>query len=141
MDNLKPPSRSYCMSLIRSKDTKPEMIVRSLVHQMGYRYSLHKKDLPGQPDIVLTHHHKIIFVHGCFWHRHKCKRGQVRPKTNSKYWHQKIAGNVQRDRVNILALKKLGWKILVIWECQTRDTEKLVTKLKGFLRLFKDNNQ
>ena len=121
------------MSLIRSTNTNPEMIIRSLVHQRGYRYTLHKRNLPGQPDIVLPRHRKIIFVHGCFWHMHQCRYGKVIPKTHNKYWQAKRQGNVARDRKNIKELKARGWKILVVWECQTRNLPKLSAKLKTFL--------
>ena len=121
------------MSQIRSRNTKPEMIVRSLVHRMGFRYSLHRKDLPGKPDIVLTRHKKIIFVHGCFWHMHKCRYGRVTPKTNAKFWQSKRQGNVDRDKRNLKELRKLGWKILIVWECQTRDIDKLTKRLNRFL--------
>ena len=133
MDNLSAEQRSYCMSLIRSTNTNPEIIVRSLIHQLGYRYALHKRNLPGQPDIVLTRHKKIIFVHGCFWHMHKCRYGKVIPQTHRKYWQTKRLGNVTRDRKNIKELKTLGWKILIIWECQTRNISKLTTMLYRFL--------
>jgi len=125
--------RSYNISQIRSKNTSPEMIVRSLVHRMGYRYSLHRKDLPGNPDIVLTRHSKIIFVHGCFWHMHRCRYGSVKPTTNVKFWQSKREGNASRDKRNIRKLRREGWKVLVIWECQIRNTEKLINKLEKFL--------
>ena len=96
------------------------MIVRSFIHSMGYRFSLHRKNLPGKPDIVLPHHKKIILVHGCFWHMHNCKNGRAKPETRTKFWQDKRAGNKERDRRNILALKKLGWEVLVVWECQVR---------------------
>jgi DNA mismatch endonuclease (patch repair protein) len=134
MDNLTKKQRSHCMSLIRSADTKPEMIVRSLVHQMGYRYSLHKKNLPGQPDIVLARHHKIILVHGCFWHMHCCRYGRVKPKTNTKYWEKKRSGNVIHHRKAVKMLRDLGWDVFVIWECQTRDPKKLIPRLQTFLK-------
>lgn len=134
MDNLSSKQRSYCMSHIQAKDTKPEKIVRSIVHRMGYRYSLHKKKLPGHPDIVLSCHRKIIFVHGCFWHMHKCRFGKVVPKTNNKYWQTKRQGNVERDKKNIKELKKLGWKVLIIWECQAREPEKLSKRIREFLK-------
>jgi len=125
--------RSYNMSQIKCKNTKPEIIVRSFVHRMGYRYSLHRRDLPGHPDMVLTRHSKIIFIHGCFWHMHKCRYGRVTPATNTKFWQTKREGNVARDNRNIRKLRKDGWKILVIWECQTRNSEKLISKLRKFL--------
>jgi DNA mismatch endonuclease (patch repair protein) len=125
--------RSYNMSKIRNKNTKPEIIVRSIVHRMGYRYSLHRKDLSGRPDMVLTKHRKIIFVHGCFWHMHKCRYGSVIPKTNKKFWKLKRQGNVDRDKRNLRKLRREGWKVLVIWECQIRNSEKLINKLEKFL--------
>ena len=125
--------RSYNMSQIKCRNTKPEIIVRSLVHRMGYRYALHRKDLPGHPDIVLTRHRKIIFVHGCFWHMHKCRYGRVIPATNAKFWQSKREGNVARDKRNLRKLRKDGWKVLVIWECQTRHPEKVSKKLAHFL--------
>ncbi len=109
------------------------MIVRSLVHRMGYRYDLHRKDQPGKPDIVLTRHKKVIFVHGCFWHIHNCKYGKVKPVTNTEFWKTKREGNVARDKRNLKKLRKDGWKVLIIWECQTKDREKLRTKLEKFL--------
>jgi len=125
--------RSFNMSRIRNKNTRPEMIVRSLVHQMGYRYALHRKDLLGKPDLVLTRHRKIIFVHGCFWHMHKCRYGSVTPATNTKFWRTKREGNVARDKRNLRKLRKDGWKVLVIWECETRNSAKLISKLRKFL--------
>jgi len=133
VDVLTKKQRSFNMSRIRGKNTKPEMIVRSLVHQMGYRYSLHKKNLLGQPDIVLTRYRKIIFVHGCFWHIHKCRYGKVVPKTRKKFWQTKRQDNIARDRKNIRELKKVGWKVLVVWECQTWNLQKLTKKLRCFL--------
>ena len=133
MDVHSPSRRSYNMSRIRGKDTKPEMIVRSMVHRMGFRYRLHQKNLPGKPDIVLARHCKIIMVHGCFWHMHNCRYGRVTPKTNKKFWKIKREGNVERDRKNIKQLRRLGWKVLVIWECQTRKIDKLTKKLHNFL--------
>lgn len=109
------------------------ILARSIVHRMGYRYALHRKDLTGQPDMVLTKHHKIIFVHGCFWHMHKCRYGRVTPATNTKFRQTKREGNVIRDKRNLRKLRKNGWKVLVVWECQTRNSEKLVSKLRKFL--------
>ena len=125
--------RSYNMSRIRSTNTKPEMIVRSQVHRMGYRFRLHQKDLPGKPDLVLKRHKKIIFVHGCFWHMHNCKYGSVTPQTNTQFWQKKRKSNVQRDRKNITQLKKQGWNVLVIWECQTKDKLLLMKLLSDFM--------
>jgi DNA mismatch endonuclease (patch repair protein) len=125
--------RSYNMSQIHSKDTRPEIVVRSMVHRMGYRYRLHKKELPGKPDLVLARHRKIIFVHGCFWHMHNCRYGKVVPQTNVKFWQKKRLGNVARDKRNIRKLRTAGWKVLVVWECQARDTRQLIKKLESFL--------
>jgi DNA mismatch endonuclease, patch repair protein len=135
VDVLTKIQRSYNMSRIRNKNTKPEIIVRSIVHGMGFRYRLHNKNLPGKPDIVLTRHKKIIFVHGCFWHMHKCKYGKVKPATNATFWENKRSGNRERDKRNIKALKKLGWDVLVIWECELKKSpEKTEKKIINFLR-------
>ncbi|OHB44581.1 MAG: very short patch repair endonuclease [Planctomycetes bacterium GWC2_45_44] len=133
MDVHSQQQRSFNMSKIRDKNTKPEMIVRSIVHRMGFRFSLHNKKLPGKPDIVLSRHKKIIFVHGCFWHIHNCKYGKVKPATNADFWTNKRQGNAARDKENIRKLKQLGWRVLVIWECQIRKPEKAVNSIKRFL--------
>jgi len=125
--------RSWIMSRVRGKDTSPEMIVRSLVHRLGYRFRLHRKDLPGKPDLTFPSRRKVIFVHGCFWHGHDCLRGDRKPKSNVEYWRNKIRRNNQRDEVNQQRLKELGWDFLVIWECQIKDQEKLKTILVDFL--------
>jgi DNA mismatch endonuclease (patch repair protein) len=132
-DVLTAAQRHFNMSRIRSKDTRPEMIVRRLVHQMGYRYRLHCATMPGKPDLVLPKHHKIIFVHGCYWHMHRCRYGQVVPKTNTAFWQNKRLGNVKRDKRNIAILKHEGWRVLVIWECWTRDHNGLKARLTAFL--------
>ncbi len=106
--------RSFNMSRIKGKDTKPELVIRSFVHGLGYRFRLHRKDLPGKPDIVLPRHKKIIFVHGCFWHMHKCRFGKVKPKTNAEFWETKRLSNVKRDRENLAKLKYLTWKVLIV---------------------------
>jgi DNA mismatch endonuclease (patch repair protein) len=133
VDVLTRKQRSFNMSQIRGRDTKPEMVVRKLVHSLGYRYRLHVRKLVGCPDIVLARHRKLIFVHGCFWHMHKCRYGKVKPATNKDFWRSKREGNVTRDKRNIRKLRKDGWKVLVIWECQTRNSEKLINKLSKFL--------
>jgi DNA mismatch endonuclease (patch repair protein) len=132
-DVLTPEQRRLNMSRIRNKDTRPEMIVRSMVHHMGYRYRLHNAKLPGKPDLTLTRHRKVIFVHGCFWHKHRCRYGRVVPKTNAVFWEQKRQSNVERDKRNIAALRRQGWQVLVIWECWTRDPESLKLRLTAFL--------
>jgi DNA mismatch endonuclease (patch repair protein) len=134
VDVLTPKQRSFNMSQIRNKDTRPEILVRSIVHRLGYRYALHRKDLPGHPDLVLTRRHKIIFVHGCFWHMHKCRYGRVKPATNVDFWRAKRQGNVARDKKNLRKLRKDGWKVLVVWECWTRDTAALKERLVRFLK-------
>lgn len=125
--------RSFNMSQIRSKNTSPEIIVRSIIHRMGYRFSLHRSNLPGHPDIVLVKHKKIIFVHGCFWHMHKCSYGKVVPKTHKKFWQDKRTRNVERDKRHLKKLRQLGWKVLVVWECQICNIPKLTHTLKKFL--------
>ena len=132
-DVLTPEQRKYNMSRIRNKDTRPEMIVRSEVHRMGFRYKLHNSTLPGKPDLVLKRHNKIIFVHGCFWHMHKCKYGIVKPKTNAEFWENKRLGNVKRDKKIIRELKTNGWQVLIVWECWTKDIYFLKKKLAAFL--------
>ena len=133
VDVLTPQQRSFNMSRIRSRDTRPEMIVRSIVHGMGFRYRLHKKDLPGKPDLVLVRHRKIIDVHGCFFHMHDCSYGKVVPATNSEFWRNKRESNLNRDRRNMKLLKKAGWQVLIVWECQTRHVDSLKETLSRFL--------
>jgi len=132
-DVLTKKQRSFNMSQIRNKDTHPEILVRSIVHRLRYRYTLHSKDLPGHPDMVLTRHRKIIFIHGCFWHMHKCRYGKVKPTTNVDFWRAKREGNVARDKKNLRKLRKDGWKVLVVWECWTRDIPRLEARLRAFL--------
>jgi len=121
------------MSRIRGKDTSPEKIVRSLVFSMGYRYRLHDRTLPGTPDLVFKRRRKVIFVHGCFWHMHDCRYGQVRPRANAAFWDAKRNRNVQRDQENLTALKATGWTTLVIWECETKNAQALEKKIREFL--------
>ncbi|WP_343225592.1 very short patch repair endonuclease [Oricola nitratireducens] len=135
--HLVDPARSAQMARVRGKDTKPEMVVRRLVHAMGYRYRLHRKDLPGKPDLVFPRLRKIIQVHGCFWHQHPdpaCRRARI-PKTRREFWVPKLEGNARRDIENERALQKLGWDVLVVWECETTPSrrEELVWKLEEFL--------
>jgi DNA mismatch endonuclease, patch repair protein len=113
------------MAAIRDRNTKPEMRVRTLLHSLGYRFRLHSKILPGKPDIVLPKHKTIIFVHGCFWHCHNCRWGTVVPKTRAEFWSNKRQGNVERDGKKKAALEALGWRVMTIWECQTRELEGL----------------
>jgi DNA mismatch endonuclease (patch repair protein) len=122
------------MQRIRKTNTKPEMIVRRLVHAMGYRYRLHQSKLPGSPDMVLARHRKVILVHGCFWHRHDCADGRKLPRSKPEYWGPKLEGNRRRDKLSVALLHKLGWGVLVVWECETRDSGQLKKTLAGFLR-------
>ncbi len=121
--------RSLNMSKIRSKDTKPELKVRRILHKLGYRYRLHRKDLPGKPDIVLAKHKAVVFVNGCFWHRHPDWREASRPKTNSRYWEDKLNRNVERDVSNYSLLKQQDWKVIVFWECELDHSVKSNTAL------------
>ena len=135
LDPLTVRERSELMSRIRSKDTKPEMRVRQLVHGMGYRYRLHASELPGRPDLVFRPRRKVVFVHGCFWHRHEgCSRNRI-PKSPERrgFWRDKLNGNARRDRLNQAALREMGWGVLVIWECETRDLDRLATRVRAFL--------
>lgn len=137
LDPLTVRERSERMSRVRSKDTKPEMRVRRLVHGLGYRYRLHARDLPGRPDLVFRPRCKVIFVHGCFWHRHEgCSRNRI-PKSPERrqFWRDKLDGNVRRDRRNQAALREMGWDVLVIWECETKgESERLIDRIRAFLR-------
>jgi DNA mismatch endonuclease (patch repair protein) len=126
--------RSEIMSRIKGKDTKPERLVRSLLHRMGYRFRLHVSDLRGKPDVVLARHRKVIFVNGCFWHGHQACRKKNPPKTNKKFWSQKILGNMRRDKLTRSELRKKGWRTLTIWECDTGNIEKIVSKLDSFMK-------
>ena len=122
------------MSKIRSKDTKPELRVRRALHARGFRYRLHRRDLPGNPDIVLARFQACIFVHGCFWHGHEGCPDATSPKTNEDYWRSKITRNRERDHESQTALKNIGWKVLVIWECETRTMEKLEKTMENVAR-------
>lgn len=132
-DILSPSERSRLMASIGPKDTKPEMIVRRLVFKLGYRYRLHRKDLPGRPDLVFPGRKAVIFVHGCFWHRHPGCRDASVPKSNVEFWERKFRENVDRDARNIAALEEAGWRVLVIWECETVDIDALRRMVKAFL--------
>lgn len=127
------PLRRRIMSAVRGRDTKPEMFIRRLLHAMNYRYRLHRKDLPGTPDVVFGPKRKTIFVHGCFWHRHPGCPKATSPKTRAEFWAEKFDRNVERDRQAGRRLSALGWQSLVVWECETRKPEALVRKLKAFL--------
>ena len=119
VDRLSPEHRSWNMSRIRGRNTQPELAVRSALHRAGYRFRLHRKDLPGRPDIVLPKHRTVVFVHGCFWHRHPGCRFAYTPKSRVAFWQKKFDDNVARDRRNVRALRALGWRVITVWECQT----------------------
>ena len=134
-DTVPPTRRSEIMSGIRSKGMKPEMTVRRLLHSMGYRYRLHRRELPGKPDLVFPARRKIIFVHGCFWHQHVDPGCRIvrRPKSNREYWLPKLARNVARDAENQARLEELGWGVLVIWECEVRAGSCFLARATEFL--------
>lgn len=130
MDSLSEERRSWNMSRIRGKNTSPEVAVRSLLHHLGYRFRIHVSDLPGTPDIVLPRYRTIVFVHGCFWHRHAGCRKAYTPKSRSEFWTKKFQDNIARDRHVSRALRKLGWHILTVWECELIDTQLLVQRIE-----------
>jgi DNA mismatch endonuclease (patch repair protein) len=121
------------MSLVRSKDTHAEIIVRRLVHSMGYRYRLHDRRLPGTPDLVFAGRRRVIFIHGCFWHQHACTNGDRMPKSRVRFWRGKLLGNVARDRRAAGKLRRDGWGVLTVWECQLKDTKRLAKRIVSFL--------
>ncbi len=125
--------RSRTMRAVRGRGTRPEMVVRRLVHSLGYRYRLHRRNLPGTPDLVFPGRRALIFVHGCFWHQHDCPRGARIPKTRRDYWVPKLLKNKERDARNLQRLREMGWRILVIWECETVDRSHLAKRLCSFL--------
>lgn len=121
------------MARIRSSDTKPELLVRRMLHAKGLRFRLHRKDLPGRPDIVLPRHRLAIFVHGCFWHQHPGCRLASKPKSRQDYWGPKLAANVERDEKAAEQLRALGWRVVIIWECHTRNPDKLAAAIEGIM--------
>lgn len=133
MDIVSPEKRSRMMAGIKGKNTKPELVVRKLVHGMGFRYRLHRKDLPGSPDLVFPRLKKVIFVHGCFWHRHPSCRFAYTPKSNSQFWLNKLEGNTRRDELALVALNAMGWEVLIVWECEVWDLPALCPRLSEFL--------
>lgn len=132
VDNRSVESRSALMSRIGPKNTAPEMIVRRLLHKMGYRFRLHPKDLPGKPDIVLPGRKAAIFVHGCYWHGHGCSKGRL-PKSNVDFWRAKVEQNRLRDRQKSSQLEMLGWRVLTVWQCELKDIDRLATDLQQFV--------
>ncbi len=131
-DTLTKEHRAWLMGRVKRADTKSEMIVRRIAHALGYRFRLHRKDLPGSPDLVFPRLKKAIFVHGCYWHRHDCKKATT-PKTNVDFWRQKFERNVERDRKALTELSKQGWRTMVVWECETKDKETLKGSVSAFL--------
>jgi len=132
VDRLSKEHRSWLMSRVRGKDTTPEMVVRRVAHGLGFRYRLHRKDLPGKPDLVFPKLRSVIFVHGCFWHRHGCKKATT-PKSNTDFWLAKFERNVERDNQNKADLRAQGWRVKTIWECETREIEALTREVQDFL--------
>jgi DNA mismatch endonuclease (patch repair protein) len=132
-DIVSAEKRSAIMRAVRDRDTRPELAVRRLTHRLGFRFRLHRRELPGKPDLVFQSKHKIIFVHGCFWHGHDCPKGRRTPKTNAIYWEEKIRRNSQRDAQHISQLEALGWNVLTIWECELKDVVALTEIIKRFL--------
>lgn len=133
-DVFSPPKRQEIMRHVKSKNTAPEVKLRSLLHKNGFRFRLNRKDLPGKPDIVLPKYKAVIFVHGCFWHGHSCSRGH-RPQTNIDFWNHKIGSNIARDKKDIELLEAQGWRVLVVWQCEIKkkNEEQLLAKIKDFL--------
>lgn len=141
MDKLTPENRSENMRRIRGKNTVPELTVRKLCREIGFSgYRIHRKDLPGKPDLAWVGQRRVVFVNGCFWHGHECTEGSRKPRSNQSYWIQKIQRNKQRDADNIATLRASGWSVLTVWECETNKQEKLSKKLKRFLSPKTPNN-
>ena len=132
MDRVSKAIRSKIMASVHTRDTGPEKAVRSIVHRLGYRYSLTRTDLPGKPDLVFVGRRKVLFVHGCFWHGHSCRYGRL-PKSGVAYWQSKIATNRSRDRRQVRELKKAGWSVGIVWQCQLKKPDTLVTRIEEFL--------
>lgn len=132
-DILSKKQRSRCMSAIRGKNTKPEITMRRMAHRLGYRFRLYRDDLPGTPDLTFPRLRAVVFVNGCFWHSHRCRYGKVMPKANAAFWRKKRLKTVLRDRRNRSATRKLGWRVLTVWECQLRDIDAVQKRLIAFL--------
>jgi DNA mismatch endonuclease (patch repair protein) len=132
-DHISKERRSANMRAVGPRNTKPEMTVRRLAHKMGYRFRLHRSDLPGKPDLAFPKRRAVIFVHGCFWHGHDCKRGAPKPQANAEFWAAKLSRNVERDREQLLKLEEAGWRALVVWECQLKPEADLRARLTEFL--------
>ncbi len=128
------------MASVGQANTAPEMLVRRMLHRLGYRYALHRRDLPGRPDLVFAPRRKVVFVHGCFWHGHECRKGRL-PSSNVEYWTAKIARNRERDRSNVAELKASGWDVCVVWECETSNLESLQLRLVEFLEVERSHSR
>jgi DNA mismatch endonuclease (patch repair protein) len=135
LDRVSRTVRSKIMASVGTKDTCAEIGVRRMVHRMGYRYALHRPDLPGKPDLVFPFRHKVIFVHGCFWHGHRCRYGRL-PKSRQEYWQPKIETNKRRDQMQMRELVRQGWGVLVVWQCQIKKPDWLCQRIDGFLRTY-----
>ena len=134
-DTISAERRSWNMSRIKARDTKPEMLLRSLLHREGFRFRLHAKNLPGKPDIVLPRYKTVIFVHGCFWHRHSECKNATMPSTRREFWEEKFNGNIRRDALNRLVLEEAGWKVFIVWECELKaSASQVVEKLSRTIR-------
>lgn len=133
VDTRTPEQRSAIMRSVRTQGTGPELAVRSILHRLGFRFRVHDRSLPGCPDIVLPRHRKVVFVHGCFWHGHACTKGAL-PKSRLQYWEPKIRANKRRDARNLVAIRKLDWQTVIVWQCELKDPEKLARKLAAFMR-------
>lgn len=133
-DTVSRSKRKEMMSKVKRKNTKPEVAVRKLLHRSGYRFRLHSKKLPGTPDTVLPKYKSVIFVHGCFWHQHEECRKARRPTSNVEFWNEKLDKNIERDKCKETELKDLGWKVLTIWDCEIKDENSLIKKIKKFLK-------
>ncbi len=138
-DNLTTEQRKKAMSSVRQQDTKPEKLVRSILHRLGFRFRKNVSSIAGKPDIVLPKYKTIIFVHGCFWHQHKNCRKAARPTSNIEFWNTKLDKNVKRDKQTVKELKSLGWKVVTVWTCEMKDKELLIEKLKSSLLAHQPN--
>jgi len=137
-DVFTPEKRSAIMARVKNRNTKPEILVRSMLHALGYRFRLHRKDLPGTPDVVLPRHRKVVLVHGCLWHGHPGCRRAARPTTNAEFWNRKIDANLRRDAEALKKLTSAGWQVLTVWECQTRNQDTLRGRLQQFMQSTKE---
>lgn len=133
MDSVSKERRSEIMGLVKARNTRPELFVRRLIHRLGYRFRLHRADLPGRPDIVLPKHRIVVFVHGCFWHRHPGCPNTRTPKSRVEFWEAKFLGNIQRDELARRELVEAGWRVLVIWECELANVEGLTQRIEAFI--------